>query len=115
MPYSTYSFTSLKQSKAELVIDRKVVDQIILNAENPVAIFTAEYINPAAVSKNGESVASAMAKARQENSLRFARMLLTEFIRVVSEIDETDPLAVDAMLTELSQAFTVLTEGDPAE
>lgn len=112
----SFSHTGLKRSKAELVIDRKVVDQAIIDADNPVAVFVAEYIDAGAgADVFGGSAAGAVSQARQKNSLYLARMLLAEFLQLVAEIDETDPESVDDLLSELSNAFKALPEEGSAE
>ena len=90
----TFSRTDGKRSKVELVVDRKVVDQAYISAEDPVAFFSAEYVDMTDKEDAGETLSE---KIREKN-IRRAEAYLCEFFQLLARINETDPEAVQELL-----------------
>jgi len=111
----TFSKAAGKRSKVELVVDRRVVDQAYIDAENPIAFFSAEYMDLEDKNDEGGSVESKILGKKRESNLRRAESYLCEFFKLLAEINETDPEAVDELLEILTEAVEASTAGDSSE
>ena len=101
----TFSKADGKRSKVELVVDRKVVDQAYIDEKNPLAFFTAEYVNMADRTEGDMSVERMVEKKKCESNMRKAEAYLCEFFRLLAIIRETDPDAVEELLEILTESL----------
>ena len=94
----TVSRATGKSSKVELVVDRKVVDHAYIDAENPIAFFSAEFVELDGKGDEGETLEETVAKKKRESNIKKAEALLSEFFRLLATINETDPEVVEELL-----------------
>ena len=94
----TFSKAENKRSKVELVVDRKVVEQAYIDEDNPLAFFSAEFVNMEDQADGSTSVEHAVEKKKRESNVRRAEAYLCEFFKLLAIINETDPDAVEELL-----------------
>lgn len=110
MSKMTFSKASEKGSKAELVVDRKVVDQAYINAENPIVFFSAEFVDM----NDADSEEKINEKIRECN-IRRARAMITALFNLMAKIVETDLDAVEELLGILKEAVDASSVSDPED
>ena len=107
----TFTRTDGKRSKVELVVDRKVVDQAYIDEKDPLAFFTAEYVNMEDQAGNSEAIEAEVEKKKRALNLKRAEAYLCEFFKLLVRINETDPEAVEELMEILIESVEATKAG----